>query len=406
MSIVRSLLLFLSAVVCLAFVVAGDGDEIPKTFNRTAFPANFIFGTASSAYQYEGAADEGGRGPSIWDSFTQKYPDKIKDGSNGKLGVNSYYRYSEDVGLMKDVGFNGYRFSISWPRILPNGKLSGGVNQEGIAYYNNLINELLSNGGNVQFGQSLYMSQKGKVGISIVALGLSSISSSPSDHDALKRATDFSYGWFMDPLVFGHYPETMVSMVGERLPKFSAEESLLVKGSFDFLGLNYYMGFFAIDVPCSFHGLASSLVLLADSCVHLSGVWEGKEIGPLGAVDYFRFYPKGLHDILVYTKEKYNNPVIYITESGVNEVDTGEVFLQDFMRIDYFKSHLWSAKTAIDDKVDLRGFFAWSLMDNFEWAEGYTSRFGLHYVDFKGGFKVYPKLSAKWFKEFLQIALA
>ncbi|WCJ36973.1 Beta-glucosidase 12 [Euphorbia peplus] len=118
----------------------------PLFFNRSSFPAGFLFGTASSSYQYEGAAKEDGRGPSIWDSFTHQFPEKIADHSNGNVAVDSYHKYKEDVRIMKEMGLDAYRFSISWSRILPRGKLNGGVNKEGIKYYNNLINELLANG--------------------------------------------------------------------------------------------------------------------------------------------------------------------------------------------------------------------------------------------------------------------
>ncbi|PNX78043.1 beta-glucosidase 12-like protein, partial [Trifolium pratense] len=118
--------------------------ESVASLNQSSFPAGFVFGTASSAYQYEGAAFEGGKGPSVWDTFTHMYPDRIADHSNGDVATDSYHRYKEDIGMMKDIGFQAYRFSISWSRILPSGK--GKVNQEGITYYNNLINELLSNG--------------------------------------------------------------------------------------------------------------------------------------------------------------------------------------------------------------------------------------------------------------------
>ncbi|XLT41261.1 hypothetical protein HN873_072553 [Arachis hypogaea] len=117
-----------------------------SSLNRSSFPKDFIFGTASSSYQYEGAAKEGGRGESIWDTYTHKYPERIKDRSNGDVAIDEYHRYKEDVGIMKDMNLDAYRFSISWSRILPKGKLSGGINQEGIKYYNNLIDELLSNG--------------------------------------------------------------------------------------------------------------------------------------------------------------------------------------------------------------------------------------------------------------------
>ncbi|KAK9154605.1 hypothetical protein Sjap_002085 [Stephania japonica] len=121
-------------------------DLCKLSFNRSSFRKDFLFGAASSAYQYEGAANESGRGPSIWDTFTHKYPGKIRDGSNGDVADDSYHLYKQDVGLVKDIGFDAYRFSISWSRVLPKGKLSGGVNREGIQYYNNLINELLSKG--------------------------------------------------------------------------------------------------------------------------------------------------------------------------------------------------------------------------------------------------------------------
>ncbi|MED6201037.1 hypothetical protein PIB30_091115, partial [Stylosanthes scabra] len=117
-----------------------------SSLNRTSFPEGFIFGTSSSAYQYEGAANEGGRGTSIWDTFTHKYPEKILDRSNGDVPIDQYHRYKEDVGIMKNMNLDAYRFSISWSRILPKGTLSGGINQEGIKYYNNLINELVANG--------------------------------------------------------------------------------------------------------------------------------------------------------------------------------------------------------------------------------------------------------------------
>lgn len=133
------LIFLLLAVASAAY--DGVGSE---SVSRRSFPKGFLFGTASSSYQYEGGAMEGGRGPSIWDNFTHQYPDKVADRSNGDVAVDSYHLYKEDVRLMKDMGVDAYRFSISWTRILPDGTLRGGVNKEGIKYYNNLINQLLS----------------------------------------------------------------------------------------------------------------------------------------------------------------------------------------------------------------------------------------------------------------------
>ncbi|XP_038903805.1 cyanogenic beta-glucosidase-like isoform X2 [Benincasa hispida] len=118
-------------------------DSVVK---RSCFPGDFVFGTASSAYQTEGGAFEDGKGPSIWDTFTHTHPEKIKDGHDGDVAADSYHRYKKDVAIMKQMGFNAYRFSIAWSRILPKGKLSGGVNEKGIEYYNNVINEVIENG--------------------------------------------------------------------------------------------------------------------------------------------------------------------------------------------------------------------------------------------------------------------
>ncbi|KAB2604076.1 beta-glucosidase 12-like [Pyrus ussuriensis x Pyrus communis] len=141
----------LALVLLITLTNSNDAVTVPPNYdtvflNRSSFPAGFIFGTASSSYQYEGAAKGGGKGPSIWDTYTHKYPDRIKDHSNGDVTVDEYHNYKEDVRIMMNMGLDAYRFSISWPRLLPNGKLSGGVNKEGIKYYNNLINELINNG--------------------------------------------------------------------------------------------------------------------------------------------------------------------------------------------------------------------------------------------------------------------
>uniref|UniRef100_A0A7N2KL38 Beta-glucosidase n=1 Tax=Quercus lobata TaxID=97700 RepID=A0A7N2KL38_QUELO len=116
------------------------------SLNRTSFPRGFTFGTASAAYQYEGAVNEDGRGPSTWDTFAHRYTGKIANGSNGDIAIDQYHRYKGDVRIMKKMGLDAYRFSISWSRVLPKGKLSGGVNREGIKYYNKLINRLLARG--------------------------------------------------------------------------------------------------------------------------------------------------------------------------------------------------------------------------------------------------------------------
>ncbi|XP_068647342.1 beta-glucosidase 12-like [Aristolochia californica] len=480
--------------------------ETQSSLNRTTFPAGFIFGTASASYQYEGAAFEGGKGPSLWDFYTHRYPERIKDRSNGDVAVDSYHRYKEDVRLMKEMGLDAYRFSISWPRILPHGNLRGGVNQEGIRYYNNLINEVLANGlkpfvtlfhwdtpqsleeeyggflsskiapdfrdyadvcfrkfgdrvkhwitenepwtysmagydkGNAAPGRcspwfanctggdsstepyivahnlllahaaavkryktKYQASQKGSIGITLVSHWFLPSSGSVANSDAAQRAIDFVYGWFIDPLVHGDYPLTMREIVGKRLPKFTRKQSRLVKGSFDFIGLNYYTTYYATD-----GGTPNSVNLSYSTDSHsiLSGKLNGIPIGPQAASRWLFVYPRGIRELLLYTKRRYKNPIIYITENGISEENNETLplhqALQDPMRIDYYHGHLLNVEEAIRGGARVKGYFAWSLLDNFEWADGYTIRFGINFVDFKNGLKRYRKQSSYWFEKLLK----
>ncbi|KAL5073144.1 hypothetical protein RYX36_012128 [Vicia faba] len=475
--------------------------EFVDSLNRTNFPKGFLFGSASSSYQYEGASNEGGRRPSIWDTFTHNNPGKIEDQSSGVVAVDSYHRYKEDVSIMKDIGFDAYRFSISWSRILPGGNLRGGINREGITYYNNLIDELLSNGLQLfvtlfhwdlpqtledkysgflspnivndfadyaelcyrefgdrvknwitvnepltyttqGYGNGLFapgrcskwlplncsagnsstepylvthhqilahaaafkvykdkyqISQKGQIGITLNTPWILPYSQSKADRDAAARALVFLYDWFMEPLKSGSYPIEMVNNTGERLPKFSREQSLMVKGSFDFIGINYYTANYAVNAPC----ITENQTIFSDACVYFTTMRDGVQIGPKAGSDWLYIYPRGIQELLLYTKEKFNNPVIYITENGVDEINDGTRSLEDNMRIDYINNHLYYVHSAIQNGVNVKGYFVWSLLDNFEWAEGYTVRFGIVYVDYKDGLKRYLKKSAEWFKKIL-----
>ncbi|KAH0886412.1 hypothetical protein HID58_062508 [Brassica napus] len=496
-------------------VLAKKNSLTPK-LRRSDFPEDFVFGSATSAYQIEGAAHEDGRGPSIWDTFSEKYPD------------DSYHLYKEDVALLHQIGFNAYRFSISWSRILPRGNLKGGINQAGIDYYNNLINELLSKGKNTlsvshyfelrlhkqyykycvtigikpfvtifhwdtpqsledayggflgakivndfrdyadicfkNFGdrvkhwmtlneplavvQQGYVagglapgrcskftnpnctggdgatepyivghnlilahgaavkvyrekykeSQKGKVGIALNAGWYLPYTESAEDRLAVARVMAFTIDYFLEPLVTGKYPVDMVNNVkGGRLPTFTTQQSKMLKGSYDFIGINYYSSAYAKDVPCS----NENVTLFSDPCASVTGEREGVPIGPKAASDWILIYPKGIRDLLLYAKYKFKDPVMYITENGRDEFNTGKIFLNDGDRIDFYARHLEMVQDAISIGANVKGFFAWSLLDNFEWVNGYTVRFGLVYVDFKDGCKRYPKKSADWFKKLL-----
>ncbi|XP_038879842.1 cyanogenic beta-glucosidase-like [Benincasa hispida] len=501
---------FLRFVFFVGLVVIAKANEPSKhpidVVRRSSFPKGFVFGSSSAAYQFEGAAFEDGKGPSIWDNFTHQHPEKIYDHSNGDVALDQYHRYKEDVALMKKIGFDAYRFSISWSRVLPKGKLSGSVNKKEIEYYDNLINELLAKGiqpyvtlfhwdtpqvledeyggflGNQivndfrdfaklcfkEFGDRVkhwitlnepwsfcmggyaqganapgrcsswqpfnclgrnfsiepyivghnqilahaaaievyktkYQAHKrGVIGITLVSIWYTPYSNSEADKKAAIRALDFALGRFLHPLTYGDYPPIMRELVKERLTKFKREEVALIKGSFDFLGLNYYTANSAKDNPKA-PGPQPSY--LTDYRADLTTDCNGVSIGPrFNVTSWLAVYPQGFRDLLIYTTTNYNDPIIYITENGYLDIEGPPLkeMIMDRHRVRYHHYHLMALKEAIKAGVRVKGYFAWSLMDNFEWASGYVVRFGLTYIDYKNNLKRIPKLSAKWFENFLK----
>ncbi|CAN4110427.1 unnamed protein product [Withania somnifera] len=491
-----SLLLLLLTSRDVVRILASD------SFDSSSFPPDFIFGTGSSAYQYEGVANGDGKGPSIWDFFTHKYPERIIDGSNGDVAVDFYHQYKEDIKLMKLQRLNGFKFSISWSRILPYGKLSRGINKEGIVFYNNLINELLANGiqplvsifhwdlpqaleeeyqgflspkivndfrdyaelcfrefgdrikhwitinepytyavfgyvfgshapgrctkncgcavdGNAAtepyivghhmllahaktvnlYRKKYKASQNGKIGISLVSDWYVPYSTKKEDIEATQRALDFMFGWFIDPITYGDYPASMHKLVRNRLPKFTSEEAEMVKSSYDFLGLNYYTSAYAANVVYTNVTMSYG----TDINVYQTGKKNEIPIGePTGSKSIF-VVPKGLQELLVYTKEKYKNPIIYVTENGMSDanVTTVQQGVNDLQRTNYIRRHLLAIRDALQDGVNVKGYFVWSFLDNFEWNWGCTQRYGINYVDYNDNLKRYPKRSALWLEKFL-----
>ncbi|KAJ0858400.1 putative beta-glucosidase [Helianthus annuus] len=476
------------------------------TINRSSFPNDFTFGSASSSFQNEGGANEDGRAPSIWDIFARRHPDRIADHSNAVMATDSYHRY-KDVKMLRQMSMDAYSFSISWSRVIPLGKISSGVNEHGISYYNNLINELRSNNiepfvtlfhwdlpqaleeeyggflssrvvndfrdfaelcfrrfgdrvkywitlnepwsysvggyekgyyapgrcshfaGNCSAGDSgiepyivahnlllshasavkLYHDiykgpQKGKIGISLVTRWMVPFSDEKLHRDAALRAIDFEFGWFMNPLTFGEYPESMRINVVNRLPRFTTEESYTLRNSLDFLGLNYFTANYVQHVS---EAVTDNMTRSSDVQAHLSIERNGVPIGAKGGTEGLRSYPQGLHDLLVYIKNNYNNPTIYITENGVDETSNSSLslrtVLQDDFRVQYYVGHLQKLLQAINSGVNVKGYFAWSLLDNFQWERGYAVRFGLHFVDYGNELRRYPKFSSTWFTNFLRI---
>ncbi|KAG8646341.1 beta-glucosidase 12 [Manihot esculenta] len=514
-SLPLAMLVFLVGLLPLTEPAEVDDDCPPHDFNKSYFPQDFIFGTASSAYQIEGGTNqaETGRGPSVWDTYAHESPDRIKDGKNGDVAVDFFHRYKEDIQNVKNMGFKAFRMSISWSRIVPTGSVEDGLNEQGLAFYEAVIDEIKKNelepfvtifhwdtpqaledkyGGflsrsivndyadyayilferfhekvkywmtfnepwalsgfsydlgvfapgrcsywvnrKCRVGDSatepyivahhillahakavkLYRKffqekekeeeKRGKIGITLFTFWFEPLSNRQVDVDAQKTALDFMFGLWMDPLTYGRYPRRVQELVGDRLPKFSNNDIELLKKSYDFIGLQYYTARYANP---NAHIDPRFTRYETDSRVNITVYdYNGNLIGPKAYSDWFYIFPKGIRALLKYTKEEYDNPLIYVTENGVdNKNDENEPIeeaVKDTFRIEYYKQHMWNVQKSIEvDKVNVQGYFAWSYIDNFEWNLGYTSRFGLYHVNYADNLKRTAKDSAIWFCRFI-----
>ncbi|KAJ8899192.1 hypothetical protein K2173_012368 [Erythroxylum novogranatense] len=242
--------------------------------------------------------------------------------------------------------------------------------------------------------------QKGEIGITIVTNWYIPKYDTPANRLAASRALDFFFGWFVRPVTFGDYPESMKSIVGNRLPKFTEKESKLLKQSVDFLTVNYYTTNYAeAALATSNH----SLSYVADRRAKLTTEKNGIPIGTPTSLSWLFIYPQGLQEFLMYIKDTYNNPKLYLTENGM--ADNGslplEAGIKDGLRIRYHSSHLAYLLKSITKGVNVKGYYVWTFTDDFEWDAGFTARFGIVYVDYKNNLKRHLKYSGYWYKKFL-----
>ncbi|NGO81002.1 beta-glucosidase [Streptomyces sp. YC504] len=460
----------------------------------TTFPPGFLWGAATAAYQIEGAAQEDGRTPSIWDTFSRT-PGKVLGGDTGDVACDHYHRFRDDVGLMSELGLGAYRFSVSWPRVQPTGR--GPAVQRGLDFYRALVDELLEQGitpmatlyhwdlpqdletafpsgssagggwperdtaerfaeyagimaealgdrvelwttlnepwcsaflgygagvhapgrtddvaalraaHHLNLGHGLAaralraaLPARARIGIALNPHAVRPLTDSPEDRDAQRRIDALANRIFTGPLLKGAYPSDLIADTSHITDwSFVRPEDLaVIKHPLDFLGINYY-------TPAIVSATSDPTAPRRDG--HNSGShspWPGADSvafhrapGELTAMDW-PVDPTGLTDLLLqYTAEAPGVP-LFVTENGAafeDEVgEDGQVHDPD--RIRYLHSHLSAVHEAMRRGADVRGYFLWSLMDNFEWAYGYSKRFGAVYVDYETQERT-PKSSARWY---------
>jgi len=429
------------------------------------FPAEFVWGAATASYQIEGAATEDGRGESIWDRFSAT-PGKVRTGDTGLVACDFYHRYREDIALLRELGLDAFRFSIAWPRILPEGR--GRVNQAGLDFYDRVVDELLANdiepfvtlyhwdlpqaledqGGWVsretvdafcEYAQVVAARLGDRVGRWIthnepqvaswagygsgahapgrrrksdataaahhlllshgraveilrdaapkatvgITLNLHSVQADGDDESAAEVARRIDGGdnrWFLDPIFRGEYPTDVLELLGDAAPPVEEGDLAAISTPLDFLGVNNYS---RLVIGGGGKPLRNS------NAVYTDMDWE--------------VYPDGLYEVLVRLRDEYAVPTIYVTENGAAFGDIrghdGEVL--DPERQDYLEGYIRAVGRAVQAGVPVSGYFVWSFLDNFEWAHGYSKRFGIVYVDYPTLDRV-PKGSFHWYGDLIR----
>ena len=368
------------------------------TEGATEFPPSFLWGTATSAYQVEGSPLADGAGASIWHRFAHT-PGLVLDGDTGDVACDQYRRYAADVALMQQLGLNGYRFSIAWSRVLPQGR--GSVNAKGLDHYERLVDTLLAPGHRNAFEapiathrllrahaaavQAYRALGRHRIGIVVNLEPKYPASDSADDRAATARAHAYMNRQYLDPVFFGRYPAALAEIFGEAWPRWPDDEMQFIRQPIDFVGVNYYTRSVTRFDPAAWPLRASAV--RQKQVTYTETGWE--------------VYPQGLTDTLLWVKARYGNPPVYVTENGAAFYDPPRApgnRVADPLRVAYYREHLRSVLEARAAGADVRGYFAWSLLDNFEWALGYSRRFGLVHVDFESQ-KRTPKDSAHFYSQ-------
>jgi beta-glucosidase len=445
--------------------------QTPKA-NLLRFPAGFKWGCATASYQIEGAANEDGRKPSVWDTFSHT-PGKTFQGDTGDVADDSYHLYKDDVKLLKNMGVTVYRFSISWSRIFPDG--TGQPNEKGLAYYQRVVDELLANNitpyitlfhwdlpealpngwqsrdtpkafadyaayvskhlsdrvshffttnefvcftdlsyktGQFAPGLKLPAAQVNQVrhhailahGLGVQAIranakagtlvGLAENSNvyipviESSEHiEATRKATREGNAQFLTALMEGKYTDGYLQREGADAPKVEPGDMKAIGSPLDFVGLNVYTADY-VRADSSPDGYA--IEKRPTSYPHMASPWINID-------------PEALYWAIRNPSDLWKPKELYITENGCSSDDVINAGgrIEDTDRVMYLRNYVTQMHRAAAEGYPIKGYFLWSLLDNFEWADGYSKRFGLHYVDFKTQ-KRTPKLSAEWYREVIQ----
>jgi beta-glucosidase len=439
--------------------------------NILRFPKEFLWGASTSAYQIEGAYKDDDKGESIWDRFVHSDA-HVLNGDTGDIACDHYHQMPQDVALIKKLGIPCYSFTISWTRILPEGR--GQVNIKGLDFYDRLVDSLLDAGirpkatlyhwdfpqllqdlggwpirdsvdwftdyaqivfekladrikfwathnepwvaaflgyasgihapGVCDYSQAYQTAHHmllahgkavqvyrqggydGQIGLILNLNGLMPATDSDEDRDATQRVHDETHALFLDPVFYGEYPQALFNFIGPHKPNIKAGDLELIHQPIDYLGLNYYnTDLVAFDIHSGLNK--------ARLTPYSAPGWGRTEMN-------WGIHPAGIKSEALYVKERYGNPDLYVTENGCAMPDEPDEngFVADWDRIRYIKTHIQALHEAIQEGVNLKGYFVWSIFDNFEWERGFGPCFGLVRVNYKTLARI-PKQSAYWYHD-------